>query len=334
MSGPIERDRSRRGDHMSATATATRPSDLLRIADLTATQLNALLDLADEIKDGPIWWSAARHGTAVACLFDEPSTTTRVSFEVAAHRLGMLPIILRSDELQLGRDEPLTDTARVLSSYTAAIVVRTFAQATLEELADAASVPVVNAVTDDHHPCQALADLLTLRRRFGYLEGIRLAYVGDGNNVAHSLMEAGALAGMHVTVATPRGYEPHPDVTRTTMELAALLGGSIEVMHDPRSAVIDADAVYTDAWVSMADDAERERRVADLRAYQVNDALMRAAAPEAVFMHCLPAHRGLEVTSEVMDGPSAIVWEQAANRLPTEQATLRTLTGGYHESGE
>jgi ornithine carbamoyltransferase len=319
---------------MTATATTTTPSDLLRIADLTAVQLNALLDLADEMRDGPTWWTAARHGTAVACLFDKPSTRTRVSFEVAAHRLGMLPIILRSDELQLGRDEPLADTARVLSSYTAAIVVRTFAQATLEELADAASVPVVNAVTDDHHPCQALADLLTLRRRFGYLEGIRLAYVGDGNNVAHSLMEAGALAGMHVTVATPRGYGPHPDVTRTTMELAGAHGGSINVIHDPRSAVTDADAVYTDVWVSMGEDAERERRVSDLQAYQVDEALMRAAAPGAVFMHCLPAHRGLEVTAEVIDGPSSIVWEQAANRLPTEQATLHTLIGSDHRAGE
>jgi ornithine carbamoyltransferase len=316
---------------MTTTATTTTPSDLLRIADLTVTQLEALLELADEMKDGPIWWTAARHGTAVACLFDKPSTRTRVSFEVAAHRLGMLPIMLRPDELQLGRGEPLADTARVLSSYAAAIVVRTFAQATLEELADAASIPVVNALTDDHHPCQALADLLTLRRHYGYLEGIRLAYVGDGNNVAHSLMEAGALSGMHVTVATPRGYEPHPDVTRTTMELAGAHGGSISVLHDPRSAVTDADAVYTDVWVSMGEDAEHERRVRDLQAYQVNGALMGAAAPHAVFMHCLPAYRGLEVTADVIDGASSIVWEQAANRLPTAQATLRTLTNGYHE---
>jgi ornithine carbamoyltransferase len=319
---------------LTATPTTTTPSDLLRIADLTATQLTALLDLADEMKDGPTWWTAARHGTAVACLFDKPSTRTRVSFEVAAHRLGMLPIMLRPDELQLGRGEPLADTARVLSSYTAAIVVRTFAQATLEELADAASIPVVNALTDDHHPCQALADLLTLRRHYGYLEGIRLSYVGDGNNVAHSLMEAGALSGMHVTVATPQGYAPHPDVTRATVELAGAHGGSINVMHDAHSAVADADAVYTDVWVSMGEDAERARRLKDLQAYQVNDALMRAARPEAVFMHCLPAHRGLEVTADVIDGPSSIVWEQAANRLPTEQATLRTLTGGYHQAGE
>ena len=319
---------------MTAIAPTTRPSDLLRMADLTATQLNALLDLADEMKDGPIWWTAARHGTAVACLFDKPSTRTRVSFEVAAHRLGMLPIMLRPDELQLGRGEPLADTARVLSSYTAAIVVRTFAQATVEELAAAATVPVINALTDDHHPCQALADLLTLRRRFGYLEGIRLAYVGDGNNVAHSLMEAGALAGMHVTVATPKGYEPHLDVTRTAMQLAGTHGGSVNVMNDPRSAVTDADAVYTDVWVSMGEDAEHERRVRDLQPYQVDAALLRAAAPEAVFMHCLPAHRGLEVTADVIDGPSSIVWEQAANRLPTEQAALHALIGDSQRSGE
>jgi ornithine carbamoyltransferase len=319
---------------MTTTATTTTPSDLLRIADLSARQLRALLDLADAMKNGPGWWTASQHGPAVACLFDKPSTRTRVSFEVAAHRLGMLPIMLRPDELQLGRGEPLADTARVLSSYTGAIVVRTFAQATLEELADAASVPVINALTDDHHPCQALADLLTLRRHYGYLEGIRLAYVGDGNNVAHSLMEAGALAGMHVTVATPRGYGPHPDVTRTTMDLAGAHGGSIDVMYDPRSAVVGADAVYTDVWVSMGEDAERERRVRDLEAYQVNEKLMRAAAPHAVFMHCLPAHRGIEVTAEVIDGPSSIVWEQAANRLPTEQATLHTLTSSDHSAGE
>jgi ornithine carbamoyltransferase len=319
---------------VTGTVISTTPSDLLRIADLTAEQLNALLDLANEMKEGPTWWTAARHGTAVACLFDKPSTRTRVSFEVAAHRLGMLPIMLRPDELQLGRGEPLGDTARVLSSYTAAIVVRTFAQATLEELAAAASVPVVNALTDDHHPCQALADLLTLRRHYGYLDGIRIAYVGDGNNVAHSLMEGAALSGMHMTVATPRGYEPDSEVTRRTMELAGRHGGSIHVLHDPRAAVMGANAIYTDVWVSMGEDAEREGRLNDLHAYQVNDELMRAAAPHAVFMHCLPAHRGLEVTADVIDGPASAVWEQAANRLPTEQATLRTLTNGDRPAGE
>jgi ornithine carbamoyltransferase len=313
------------------TAITTTPSDLLRIADLSATQLNALLDLADEMRNGPGWWSAGPQGTAIACLFEKPSTRTRVSFEVAAHRLGMLPVMLRPDELQLGRGEPLADTARVLSSYVAAIVVRTFAQGTLEQLADAATIPVVNALTDDHHPCQALADLLTLRRHYGRLDGLRLAYVGDGNNVAHSLMEAGALAGMHVSVATPHGYGPDPDVIRTAIDLAATRGGSVNVLHEPYGAVHGADAVYTDVWVSMGEDAERERRLADLRAYQVDAELMRAAAPAAVFMHCLPAHRGLEVSAEVIDGPRSIVFEQAANRLPTEQAALLTLIGRGRE---
>jgi ornithine carbamoyltransferase len=317
---------------MTAIPTTTTPSDLLRIADLTSTQLYALLDLADDMRNGPTWWTAARNNAAIACLFDKPSTRTRVSFEVAAHRLGMLPIMLRPDELQLGRGEPLADTARVLSSYTAAIVVRTFAQATLEELADAAAVPVINALTDQHHPCQALADLLTLRRHYGYLEGIRVAYVGDGNNVAHSLMEAGALAGMHVAIATPPGYEPDHDITMRALALAADHGGSIQICHDPRGAVAEADAVYTDVWVSMGEDAQRERRLSDLQAYQVDGAMMRTAAPGAVFMHCLPAHRGLEVAADVIDGPASIVWEQAANRLPTEQAVLHTLVDGPHRA--
>jgi ornithine carbamoyltransferase len=313
---------------VTATQLATTPSDLLRIADLTAAQLNALLDLGDEMKDGPIWSTAARNGTAVACLFDRSSTRARVSFEVAAHRLGMLPVVLSPDELPLDRGESVADSARVLSSYAAAIVVRTSAQATLEEIADAASVPVVNALSDDHDPCQAIADLLTLRRHYGFLDGIRLAYVGDRTNIAHSLMEAGALAGMHVTVATPRGSGPHPDVTARATELAASCGGSIDVMHDPRSAVADSDAVYTDVWASTGDGARIE-----LQAYQVNETLMRAAAPGAVFMHRLPANRGREVTAEVLDGAASIAWEQAANRLPTEQAVLRTLTGGYRQAG-
>jgi ornithine carbamoyltransferase len=316
---------------MTATTTPTTLPDLLRIADLTATQLNALLDLADEMRNGPTWWTAARDGTAVAFLFDKPSPCTRASFEAAVHRLGMQPIVLRPNEQQLGRGERRADTACVLSSSTAAIVVRTSAQATLEALAAAASIPVVSAGTDDHHPCQALADLLTVRRHFGYLEGIRLAYVGAGNNVAHSLMEAGALAGMHVAVATPPGYRPDHDVTIGALALAAEHGGSIQLGYEPRDAIAGADVIYSDAWASTGEEAERKRRVGDLQAYQVNDALMHAAAPGAVFMHRLPAHRGLEVTAAVIDGASSIVSEQAANRLPTAQATLRTLIGSHHQ---
>jgi ornithine carbamoyltransferase len=294
--------------------TSMAPSDLLRIADLTATQLNALLDLADEMRNGPAWWTAAPQGGAVACVFDEPCTRTRVPFETAVQRLGMRAIVLRPDELQLGHGEPLARTARALSGYATAIVVRAFTQAMLEELAATASVPVVNALTDEHHPCRALADLLTLRRHFGYLEGIRLAYVGDGDNVAHSLMEAGALAGMRVAVATPRGREPDHDITKRALALAAEHGGSIQIGHDPRAAVDDADAVYTGVRAPAGDHA----------------APMGAAAPWAVSMHRPPAQRGLDASAEVVDGPASIVSEQAANRLPTEQATLHTLIGRAH----
>ena len=289
---------------MTTTATITMPSDLLRITDLTARQLNALLDLADEIKDGPSWWDAAPTGAAVGFLFDKPDTRTRSSFEIAAQRLGMRAVMLRADE-------------RSFSGHSA-IVVSTPAHATVEEIARAAPVPVVNALTDDHHPSQAVADLLTLRRRFGYLDGLRLAYVGDGNNIAHSLMEAGALAGMHVAVATPPGHEPDHEVTMQALALAAQHGGSIQQGHDPRAAVALADAVYTGPWASTGGDA-------DFHAYRVDDALMRRAAPGAVFMHSLPAEPGREVTPEVIGGASSIAGEQAANLVPIAQAALHTL---------
>jgi ornithine carbamoyltransferase len=276
----------------------------------------------------PTCWMQSLQGRTPACHFTKPSTRTRVSFEAAAWRLGMLPVMLRPDELQLGRGEPLPDTARVLSRYAAAIVVRTFAQSDLDALAAAASVPVVNALTDDHHPCQALADLLTLRDRFGTLEGLTIAYVGDGNNVAHSLMQAAALAGMNVMVASPPGFEPDPTITAHAAVAARRHGGSVHVTDDPRVAVRRAHAVYTDVWVSMGQDAERERKLAALAPYRVDRALMAEADADAIFLHCLPAHRGEEVTAEVIDGPSSAVWDQAGNRLPTEQAVLSALITG------
>jgi ornithine carbamoyltransferase len=306
---------------------AVAPRDLLRVADLPGATLEDLLDLAARMKARPTSWADTLQARAVVMLFEKPSPRTRVSFAAAAHRLGMLPLVLRDDELQLGRGETIEDTARVLSGYAAAIVARTYAQETLERLADAASVPVVNALSDTHHPCQALADLLTLRERFGELAGVRLAYVGDGNNVAHSLLEAGALAGMQVAVATPRGYEPDADVVAGAAEAAALHGGRVEVTDDPYAAASGADAVYTDVWVSMGEDDERERRRAAFAGYRVDGALM-AAAPHAIFMHCLPAHRGEEVAPEVIDGPASAVLEQAANRLATEQALLYALCTG------
>lgn len=292
--------------------TLTTTHDLLRIADLAPDELARLLDLAAAMKPEPHGWRDTLAGESVACYFSKPSTRTRISFEAAVHRLGGLPIMLRPDELQLGRGEPIADTARVMSSYCAAIVIRTFAQRDVQEMAAASAVPVINALTDDHHPCQALADLLTLRERFGDLDGLAVAYVGDGNNVARSLVEAAALTGIDLRLACPPGYE---------LDIGS-------VVHDPREAVAGARAVYADVWVSMGEEAERARRLADLEPYRVDAALMAAAAPDAVFLHCLPAHRGEEVAAEVIDGPQSAVWQQAANRLPTEQAVLHALVAG------
>jgi ornithine carbamoyltransferase len=311
--------------------TVTRATHLLRIADLSRGELMKLLDLAAAMKHEPARWDATLHGSAVACYFSKPSTRTRVSVEAAVNRLGGLPIMLRPDELQLGRGEPISDTARVLSSYCAAIVIRTFGQAEVEAVAAASSVPVINALTDDHHPCQALADVLTLRERFGALDGVTLAYVGDGNNVAHSLMEAGALAGMEIRLACPPGYGPDAGVRRSAEAVAAEHGGRIVLVDDPRAAVRGAHAVYTDVWVSMGEDAEREHRLQQLRPYQVTAELMTLADPSAIFLHCLPAHRGEEVAAEVIDGAQSAVFAQAANRLPTEQAALYVLTTGDWE---
>jgi ornithine carbamoyltransferase len=292
---------------MASTAVL---KDVLRVSDLTPAQLGHLLDLAAAMDADHGGWIDTLRGRSVACHFAKPSTRTRVSFAAAAARLGMNAIVLRPDELQLGRGETVADTARALSAYCDAIVIRTFAQADVEELAAAATVPVINALTDEHHPCQALADLLTVRERFGRLEGVKLAFVGDGNNVANSLLEAAALTGMQVVVACPPGYEP------------AAAG---DVTHDPREAVGGAHAVYTDVWVSMGEEAERDARLASLARYRVDEELFALARPDAIFMHCLPAHRGEEVTAGVIDGPHSAVWRQAANREPTEEALLYTL---------
>ena len=308
-----------------APSIRVAPKDFLRVADLSPADLTHLLDLAAAMDDEPLAWVDTLRGRSVACYFAKPSTRTRVSFAAAAARLGLNPIVLRPDELQLGRGEPVADTARALSGYCDAIVIRTFAQSEIAEMAAAASVPVINALSDDHHPCQALADLLTVREWFGRLNGVRLAFVGDGNNVAHSLLEAGALAGMEIAVASPAGYAPSPQVVADARALARTTGAVIEVVEDPRDAVRGAHAVYTDVWVSMGEDAERDRRLRELRPYQVDEELLALADPDAIFMHCLPAHRGEEVTAAVIDGPRSVVWEQAANREPTAEALLYTL---------
>jgi ornithine carbamoyltransferase len=314
-------------------AIRVAPRDFLRVSDLSPERLEQLLGLAGRMERAPEGWVDALRGHSVALYFAKPSTRTRVSFAAAAARLGLNPIVLRPDELQLGRGEPIADTARALSAYCDAIVVRTYAQREIEELAEAAAVPVVNALSDEHHPCQALADLLTVRERFDGLAGRRLAFVGDGgSNVAHSLLEAGALAGMEVAVASPPAHGPSPAVVDDALGIAAGTGARIELLEDPGEAVAGAHAVYTDVWVSMGEDSEREERLRSLRPYRVDQMLLELARPDAIFLHCLPAHRGEEVAPEVIDGPRSAVWRQAANRETTEQALLYALVTGNWES--
>ncbi len=308
---------------MTALTTPVTAS-VLRVSDLDPQRFDALLDLAATMKRHPLAWRGALEGRAVACSFDTPSIRTRVSFESAIFRLGALPIMLRPEDLQLGRGEPIADAARVLSGYCDAIVVRTSAQHDVRELADHASVPVINALTDDHHPCQALADCLTLQEHFGSLAGLPVAYVGDGNNVATSLIEAAGLTGIQLRVACPLSRLPDP----VTMARA---GATVRFTQDPREAVAGAAAVYTDGWVAMGQEDRADTCREQLHEFRVTAELMRLARHDAVFLHCLPAHRGEEVDADVIDGPASLVWRQAANRLPTEQALLYALVTGNWE---
>ena len=300
----------------------------LTVASLGPDEFARLIALARRMKSEPSGWRAVIDGGRLAMLFDKPSTRTRVSFEAAAVNLGMHPLMLRPDELQIGRGEPPQDTARVLSRMVDAICWRTFSQAKLEAFASFATIPVINALTDEHHPCQALADLMTIEETLGTLAGRRLAYVGDGNNVAHSLIEAGALAGMQLVLATPDAYRPDPGIVDAARVVARSTGGGIELVGDPAEACRGADAVYTDVWTSMGEESEREARQRAFRGYVVTPGLMALAKPEAVFLHCLPAHRGEEVEEAVIEGPWSRVWDEAENRLWTEQAVLYAFITG------
>jgi ornithine carbamoyltransferase len=306
---------------------------LLTLDSLGRDGLLTVLDLAAEAKKVKGMTGGELAGGRVGLLFDKPSTRTRVSFEAAAWGLGMLPIMLRSDELQIGRGETIADTARVLSRYLSAFVIRTFDQARVEELSRHATIPIVNALTDDHHPCQALADVMTLQEEFGSLSGLRVAFIGDGNNVAHSLIQAAGFLGFNLAVATPEGYEPKAGIVEAALANCRVNGGSLEFSHDPRTAVRAADAVYTDVWASMGQEKEREERARIFAGYCVDGALMATAAKRAIFLHCLPAHRGDEVTDEVMDGPQSRVWDEAENRWFTEQALLYFLITGKERWG-
>ena len=295
------------------------PRHFLTGAELSAEELQALLDRALELKREPLA-SGALAGRSVALIFEKPSTRTRLSFEVGVHELGGQPIVLRSDELQLSRGEALQDTALVLSRHVALVGLRTGPDAVLEELAAHSSVPVVNMLTARHHPCQALADLLTLREACGALPGLRVAYVGDGNNVARSLAVLGTLAGMNVAVASPEGYS-----LENELSLPAGASGLVTLHEDPGEAVRGACAVYTDVWVSMGDEATADARRAALADYRVDDALLDLAAPGAFAMHDLPAHPGEEISAEVLYGSRQRIWDQAENRRHAQKALLELL---------
>jgi ornithine carbamoyltransferase len=299
----------------------------LSVDDLSTTELPQVLELAAELKADPSRHTQALSGRSIALIFEKPSTRTRVSFEVGIVELGAQAVVLSSGELQLGRGETIQDTGRVLSRYVDAIVLRTFEQERLEVLSTTSSVPVVNALSDFEHPCQALADLLTIREQQEQLSGRVLAYFGDGNNVAHSLLLAGTKAGMTVRVATPPGFEPIPQVVHRAEEIAAETGGEVELTHDPESAASGAHALYTDVWTSMGQDLETDERALVFPSYQVSQKLVELADPEVIVLHCLPAHRGQEITDEVIDGPRSVVWDQAENRPHTQKALLLRLFG-------
>lgn len=294
--------------------------------DLSAAEQGAVLDLAAEYKRDR-WGRRDLTGTAVALVFEKPSTRTRLSFETGVAQLGGYPLVVDATTTQLGRGETIADTGRVLGRYVDAVVLRTFAQQRVEELAAVAGIPVVNALTDSFHPCQVLADLLTVRERVGGLAGVSLAYIGDGNNMAHSLLVGGALAGLDVRVATPPGYQPDPAVVRRAAALGQTSGGRVSVTTDPREAVSGAQVIATDVWASMGQEDDAEQRRLHFAGFCVDAALLAGAAPQAIVLHCLPAHRGEEISAEVIDGPASAVFDQAENRLHVQKALLTWLMG-------
>ena len=304
--------------------------DFLSLHDLTPDEFEGLLDLAAEVKRRPEAFRHALDSKALAIVFEKPSLRTRISFEVGMGQLGGQAVYLGPADVGLGTREIVTDVARNLARWVNAVAVRTFGHSILEEMAREAHIPVINALSDLLHPCQAVADLLTLREHKGTLKGLRLAYLGDGNNVAHALLQAAAKSGLHLVVASPRGYEPKASIFAEAREDARATGAQLLVVEDPADAVERADAVYTDVWTSMGQEMEAAARRAVFSRYQVNRYRLARAKPDAVFLHCLPAHRGEEVTSEVLDGPRSIVLDQAENRLHLAKAVLLALLGEGH----
>jgi len=305
---------------MSATAESLKGRSFTRVADWSRDDLLSVLDFADDLKQR----QARREehhllpGRTLAMIFQKPSTRTRVSFEVGMTQLGGHALYLAAGDLQLGRGETLKDTATVLSRYVDGIMIRTFDQDDVEELARHASIPVINGLTDISHPCQALADVMTIRERLGRIEGVRVAYLGDGNNVCASLMVACAKLGAPFVAASPEGYEVWPEA----VELAREAGGEVELTTDPREAATGADVLYTDVWTSMGQEDERERRLRDLAGFGIDEALVGLANEDAIVLHCLPAHYGEEITEDVLYGPRSAVWDEAENRLHAQKALL------------
>jgi ornithine carbamoyltransferase len=301
--------------------------DLISIHDLEAAEVREILDLATAIKRDPRAYGESLRARTLAMIFEKPSLRTRVSFETGMTQLGGHAIAIQGSEIALGKREAVGDVARTLEGMVDGIMARTFSHQILIDLARHASVPVINGLSDHLHPCQALADFLTIRERLGRVEGVTLAWVGDGNNVAHSLMYAAAKLGAHVRLACPEGYDPDPGVVANARADGRATGSRIETGRDPHMAVRGADVIYTDTWASMGQEAEHAARVKVFRPYQVNAALMAEAAPGAIFMHCLPAHRGEEVTDAVIDSAASVVFPQAANRLHAQKAVLLLLLG-------
>jgi ornithine carbamoyltransferase len=299
----------------------------LRVNDWAPDELVLALDWADRLKARQRERIEHRllEGRTLGMIFQKPSTRTRVSFEVGIFQLGGAGLYLAANDLQLGRGETIKDTSKVLSRYLDGIMIRTFAQAHVDELAAHADIAVINGLTDEFHPCQALADVMTIRERFGRVEGIHVTYLGDGNNVCHSLMVACAKLGSHFTAATPTGYEPSNEVVGWALAAAEASGGTVELTSDPRAAAEGADVLYTDVWTSMGQDEQREQRLRDLAGYRIDAELVGLAGEEAVVLHCLPAHYGEEITEDVLYGPRSAVWDQAENRLHAQKALMALI---------
>lgn len=310
-------------------AAQLRGRDFIALIDYTPEELHYLMDLAVELKRknkaGELYQPLK--GKTLGMIFEKSSTRTRVSFEVGMYQLGGHALFLSRNDLQLGRGETIRDSARTLSRYLDGIMIRTYAHRGVIELARSATIPVINGLTDLAHPCQALSDYMTIREKKGRLQGIKLAYIGDGNNMAHSLMMGAAKLGVHIALATPEGYEPDEEITALSREHIARNGGSLTIVRDPKEAADGADVIYTDVWASMGMEAEQQEREIAFQNYQVNDELVKYANPDYLFMHCLPAHRGEEVTESIIDGDHSIIFDQAENRLHVQKAILAALLG-------